>query len=148
MLKKENGITMVMLIIMIIVMLIVAGIVVYEGTSTIKSAKKQSIYTNMLLIQAKARTIKDKVDFGEDAQVVGKIINEEQKSKYGIESDDSYELSQEDLYEMGVEVSGDNEYIVDYDNDEVYYTKGIKDADGNWHYSLTDIAGLGIITEE
>ena len=102
----------------------------------------------MLLIQAKARTIKDKVDFGEDAQVVGKIINEEQKSKYGIESDDSYELSQEDLYEMGVEVSGDNEYIVDYDNDEVYYTKGIKDADGNWHYSLTDIAGLGIITEE
>ena len=139
---------MVMLIIMIIVMLIVAGIVVYEGTSTIKSAKKQSIYTNMLLIQAKARTIKDKVDFGEDAQVVGKIINEEQKSKYGIESDDSYELSQEDLYEMGVEVSGDNEYIVDYDNDEVYYTKGIKDADGNWHYSLTDIAGLGIITEE
>ena len=148
MLEKENGITMVMLIIMIIVMLIVAGIVVYEGTSTIKSAKKQSIYTNMLLIQAKARTIKDKVDFGEDAQVVGKIINEEQKSKYGIESDDSYELSQEDLYEMGVEVSGDNEYIVDYDNDEVYYTKGIKDADGNWHYSLTDIAGLGIITEE
>ena len=148
MLKKENGITMVMLIIMIIVMLIVAGIVVYEGTSTIKSAKIQSIYTNMLLIQAKARTIKDKVDFGEDAQVVGKIINEEQKSKYGIESDDSYELSQEDLYEMGVEVSGDNEYIVDYDNDEVYYTKGIKDADGNWHYSLTDIAGLGIITEE
>ena len=148
MLKKENGITMVMLIIMIIVMLIVAGIVVYEGTSTIKSAKKQSIYTNMLLIQAKARTIKDKVDFGEDAQVVGKIINEEQKSKYGIESDDSYELSQEDLYEMGVEVSGDNEYIVDYDNDEVYYTKGIKDADGNRHYSLTDIAGLGIITEE
>ena len=148
MLKKENGITMVMLIIMIIVMLIVAGIVVYEGTSTIKSAKKQSIYTNMLLIQAKARTIKDKVDFGEDAQVVGKIINEEQKSKYGIESDDSYELSQEDLYEMGVEVSGDNEYIVDYDNDEVYYTKGIKDADGNWHYSLTDIAGLGIITEK
>lgn len=148
MLKKENGITMVMLIIMIIVMLIVAGIVVYEGTSTIKSAKKQSIYTNMLLIQAKARTIKDKVDFGEDAQFVGKIINEEQKSKYGIESDDSYELSQEDLYEMGVEVSGDNEYIVDYDNDEVYYTKGIKDADGNLHYSLTDIAGLGIITEE
>ena len=78
MLKKENGITMVMLIIMIIVMLIVAGIVVYEGTSTIKSAKKQSIYTNMLLIQAKARTIKDKADFGEDAQVVGKIINEDE----------------------------------------------------------------------
>lgn len=58
MLKKENGITMVMLIIMIIVMLIVAGIVVYEGTSTIKSAKKQSIYTNMLLIQAKAENNK------------------------------------------------------------------------------------------
>ena len=45
--------------------LILAGIIVYEGTSTIKSAKNQSIYTNMLLIQAKARTIQDKVDLGE-----------------------------------------------------------------------------------
>lgn len=147
MLKKENGVTMVMLVIMIIVMLILAGIIVYEGTSTIKSAKNQSIYTNMLLIQAKARTIKDKVDFGE-ATYVGTKINENEKAKYEITSEDSYKLSQEDLYTMGVEVSGNNEYIVDYDNDEVYYTKGIKDADDNLHYSLTDIANLGIIAEE
>ena len=147
MFKKENGVTMVMLVIMIIVMLILAGIIVYEGTSTIKSAKNQSIYTNMLLIQAKARTIQDKVDFGE-ATYIGTKIDEGKKTKYGITSEDSYELSQEDLYAMGVEVSGNNEYIVDYDNDEVYYTKGIKDADDNLHYSLTDIASLGIIAEE
>lgn len=148
MLKKENGVTMVMLVIMIIVMLIIAGIVVKEGTSTINSARKQSIYTNMLLIQAKARTIKDKVEFGENTIFVGTKIDNEQKIKYGINSEESYELSQEDLYEMGLEVSGNNEYIVDYDNDEVYYTKGIKDSENKLHYSLTDIANLGIITEE
>lgn len=147
MFKKENGVTMVMLVVMIIVMLILAGIIVYEGTSTIKSAKNQSIYTNMLLIQAKARTIQDKVDFGE-ATYVGTKIDEDKKTKYGIIGEDSYELSQEDLYAMGVEVSGNNEYIVDYDNDEVYYTKGIKDAEDNLHYSLTDIANTGIIAEE
>ena len=143
MFKKENGVTMVMLVVMIIVMLILAGIIVYEGTSTIKSAKNQSIYTNMLLIQAKARTIQDKVDFGE-ATYIGTKIDEDKKTT----SEDSYELSQEDLYTIGVEVSGNNEYIVDYDNDEVYYTKGIKDADDNLHYSLTDIANTGIIAEE
>ena len=147
MLKKENGVTMAMLVIMIIVILILSGVIVYEGTSTIKSAKNQSIYTNMLLIQAKARTIQDKVDFGE-ATYVGTKLDEDKKTKYGITSEDSYELSQEDLYTMGVEVSGNNEYIVDYDNDEVYYTKGIKDADDNLHYSLTDIANTGIIAEE
>ena len=147
MFKKENGVTMVMLVVMIIVMLILAGIIVYEGTSTIKSAKNQSIYTNMLLIQAKARTIQDKVDFGE-ATYIGTKIDEDKKTKYGITSEDSYELSQEDIYTIGVEVSGNNEYIVDYDNDEVYYTKGIKDADDNLHYSLTDIANTGIIAEE
>lgn len=147
MLKKENGVTMVMLVIMMIVMIIIAGVIVYEGTSTIGSAKKQSIYTNMLLIQAKARTIKDKVDFGE-AEYVGTKINEEVKTKYGITGEDSYELSQNDLYDMGVEVSGNNEYIVDYDSDEVYYTKGIQDKEKNVYYSLTDISNLGIVAEE
>lgn len=148
MVKKENGVTMVMLVIMIIIMLIIAGIIIYEGTSAIKSARNQSIYTNMLLIQAKSRTIKDKVDFGEIATYIGTKIDNTKKTKYGITSEESYELSQEDLYAMGVEVSGNNEYIVDYENDEIYYTKGIKDKNDNLHYSLTDIASLGIIAEE
>mgnify|MGYP004514070193 CR=1 FL=1 len=147
MLKKENGVTMAMLVIMIIVILILSGVIVYEGTSTIKSAKNQSIYTNMLLIQAKARTIQDKVDFGE-ATYIGIEINDDEKEKYKIEGNKAYKLSQEDLYEMGIEVSGDNEYIVDYDNDEVYYIKGIKDSEDNLHYSLTDISNTGIIAEE
>ena len=143
--KSEKGITMVMLVIMIIVMLILAGILLYEGTSTIQSAKQQSIYTNMLLIQAKARTIADKVDFGE-AQYIGTEITEEDLiNKLKIpEGATVYKLSKSNLDEIVVDVSGDNMYAVDYDNEEIYYIEGITDKDNNICYSLTDMSKLSL----
>ncbi len=147
--KNEKGISMIMLVIMVIVMLILAGIIIYGGTSAISSAKKQSIYTNMLLIQAKARTINDKVSFGEAQYIGTQLTNSEEIKKLGIDEQATvYKLTQEDLYAMELEVTGDNDYVVDYKNDEVYYIKGIKDKDGNLNYRLTDIANLEIITEE
>ena len=143
--KNQNGVTMVALVIIIIVMLIISGIIIYEGTSTIKSAKQQSINTNMLLIQAKARTIADKVDFGEGVIIGNEITDETIKTKLNIqEGQKVYELTQDQLYEMGVDVSGNNEYAVDYDNDEVYYIEGLEDKDGNIFYSLTDISNLSL----
>lgn len=146
--ENQKGVTMVTLVIMIIVMLIISGIIIYTGTSTIKSAKRQSITTNMLLIQAKARTIADKVEF-QEAQYIGHKIEDEQiKNKLNITDEkEVYELTQEQLYEMGVEVSGDNKYAVDYKNDEVYYLKGIKDKDGNIHYTLSEISELELNEE-
>lgn len=146
--NNQKGVTMVALVIMIIVMIIISGIIIYAGTSTIKSAKQQSITTNMLLIQAKARTIADKVEF-QEAQYIGhKIEDERIKNNLNITDQEVYELTQDELYEMGVEVSGDNKYAVDYKNDEVYYLKGIKDKDGNIHYSLSEISGLELNNEE
>lgn len=143
--KNQNGVTMVALVIIVIVMLIISGIIIYEGTSTIKSAKQQSINTNMLLIQAKARTIADKVDFGEGVIIGSEITDETIKTKLNIQGDQKvYELTQNQLYEMGVDVSGNNKYAVDYDNDEVYYIEGLKDKDGNIFYSLTDISNLSL----
>ena len=128
--KSEKGITMVMLVIMIIVMLILAGILLYEGTS---------------LIQAKARTIADKVDFGE-AQYIGTEITEEDLiNKLKIpEGATVYKLSQSNLDEIDVDVSGDNMYAVDYDNEEIYYIEGITDKDNNICYSLTDMSKLSL----
>ncbi len=146
--SNQKGVTMVALVIMIIVMLIISGIIIYAGTSTIKSAKQQSITTNMLLIQAKARTIADKVEFQEAKYIGHKIEDEQIKSKLNITDEkEVYELNQEQLYEMGVEVSGDNKYAVDYKNDEVYYLKGIKDKDGNIHYTLSEISELELNEE-
>ena len=146
--NNQKGVTMVALVIMIIVMIIISGIIIYAGTSTIKSAKQQSITTNMLLIQAKARTISDKVEF-QEAQYIGHKIEDPQlKNNLNITDQEVYELTQGELYEMGVEVSGDNKYAVDYKNDEVYYLKGIKDKQGNIHYSLSEISGLELNNEE
>lgn len=148
MLKKEKGVSLIILVITVIVMLILAGIIVYEGTGTIKEARKQSIYTNLLLIQAKTRTINDKVEF-QEAEYIGKVITDNSiKEKVGSDiSNDLYELNQEDLNQLGVDVK-ENDYAVDYKNDEVYYLKGIEDEQGNLHYSLTDIAALDISNEK
>ena len=149
MLRKNSGVTMVMLVITVIVMLVLAGIVINKGISMVKSARNQSIYTNLLLIQAKARTMVDK-DYSEENAYIGqKITDSSLLNKLNIkENNNVYILSQEELYQMGVEVSGNNIYAVDYDNEEVYYIKGIEDKDKNMHYSLTDISSLDIIIQE
>ena len=141
--KNENGVTMVALVIIIIVMIIISGVVIYEGTGAIDAAKKQSINTNLLLIQAKARTVQDKKEFGE-AEYVGTLIDEETKTKLGITDEHVYMLTQDELYTMGVDVSGDNKYAVDYENDEVYYLNGVKDQNGVLKYSLTDISSMSV----
>lgn len=145
MLKNNKGITMVALAIIIIVMIIISGVIIYEGTSTINSAKKQSINTNMLLIQAKARTIQEKKEFGE-ADYIGTAMEEEEKNEIGA-TGNVYKLSQENLYTIGLEISGNNKYAVDYEQDEVYYLDGIEDKQGNRYYSLTEISNTELDEE-
>ena len=48
------------------------------------------------------------------------------------------------MYELDVDVEGDNNYAVDYKNDEVYYLKGIKDKDGKTYYKLSEISKLDL----
>ena len=59
----ERGITLIALIITIIVLIILAGTVIYSGTGMIKSVNLETIKTNLLLIQAKAKTIYEKLSF-------------------------------------------------------------------------------------
>lgn len=63
MLKNKKGISMIALVISIIVILIIAGIGVTIGSQTINDAHKQTIKTNMLLIEAKAKLCEESVTF-------------------------------------------------------------------------------------
>ena len=61
--EKNNGVTLLALVITIVVLLIIAGITVYEGKETINRAKLEELRTNMLLIQADTESIISGIDF-------------------------------------------------------------------------------------
>ena len=66
--KKENGITIIVLIITIILMLILAGVGIHYGTGAINKAKLEDIKTDMISIKTKAKIIADEYNFEEDVE--------------------------------------------------------------------------------
>lgn len=144
---KNNikGITLVSLVITIIVILILAGTLFYSGNSIIKSANLQTISTNLLLIQAKAKTLSEKANFENDAsQLLGSTPNNEILEKLDLVNSDKIRiLSQNDLNSMGLQkIIGNNKYIVNYEDDEIYYVDGYKDSKGNIYYKLSEITNI------
>ena len=61
--EKNNGVTLLALVITIVVLLIIAGITVYEGKETINRSKLEELRTNMLLIQAKSKEYVEEANF-------------------------------------------------------------------------------------
>jgi len=143
--KKDQGITIVALVITIVIMLILVGVSIKIGTDVISRSQLEDIKTNMLAIQGKARIIKEKNDFGEE-DLKGISLSED--SSYIVDenilpADKSgcYIWGEEILEEEGlssIETTSEKFYIVDYNNDcEVYYSLGVKGK-----YSLTDLKDM------
>lgn len=149
---KEKGISLITLVITVIVLIIITSIGVYTGTDIIKKANLQNVNTNMMLIQAKAKTISEQAKFNKDNsnykgtkltdidgnEKIDKLVTDniiEDKEKY-------YLLSQTDLNEMGLEkISVDDGYIINYDTNEVIYVKGFE-ANNKSYYKLTEMKNL------
>ena len=53
MIKKENGITLIILIVTVMILMIIAGVVVTSGINSAKTATRESLKTNMMLIKVK-----------------------------------------------------------------------------------------------
>lgn len=156
--QNEKGITIVGLIITVLVIVIIAGVCIYTGRDILEEAKLEQLKTNMLLIQAKCHSIQDKVTAKEEASYIGEKIDDTSilAEKYGvtIQSDDNwYELSKEDVeqQEYTTKDSSNNnvtkqgiglgnidvangDYIVNYTDGEVIYTKGY-----NGEFKLSDL---------
>lgn len=61
--KKNKGITMVVLVITIVILLIIAGISIGTGSNIIKNAEIENIKTNMLLIKVKGLEYAENANF-------------------------------------------------------------------------------------
>lgn len=150
---NKNGVTLVTLVITIIVLLIIASISIYIGTDIIKKASLQNINTNMMLIQAKAKTIYEQERFNHTAnykgtkltEVTGNSAVEELISKNILEEADKfYLLNQNDLNEMGLEkINIDKGYAVNYETEEIIYIKGFE-ANNSTYYKLSEMKNLNI----
>lgn len=145
-LKNNKGITLTTLVITIILLLIFASIITYGGSELIKKAKVESLKTNMLLIQAEAKSAVEQVKFEiysldsnaadynekvseiKSRNLIGISLNENESLKtqmqniVGAETDLSnfYYLTIENLKSMNIDIEAtNNDYVVAYDINNV-----------------------------
>ncbi len=157
--KNNSGITLMVLIITIIVLLIIASISVYEGKELIAKSKVQTLETNMLTIQAKAKAYAEEIDAkiwtesNKDSARNTEFLNKGFKnptttidSKYkSINSTNyiAYEVTGDALTNMGLDSIKNEEYIVIYDKDDykkmdVIYPEGVV-YNKIQYYALSDL---------
>lgn len=158
------------LIVALAIIIAITVAIILCSKAYIEKEKLQDLRTNMLLIQAKAKTYTEKVDVetanlnDEKAEDNTKIEQvKEQKLKgtplencedsikstaktAGIEDfEDYYYLSQEDLNNMQINITikKDEQYLVKYnfEDTEVVYTKGYE-YNGKIYYKLSEIKNI------
>ncbi len=132
--KNNKGITLITLVITVILLAIIASVGVSLGVNITGSAKFENVETNLLLIQSKCKVKADQKYLGEieESELYGTKQTEGEYSGW-------YLLSQQDLGDMGLEdLKAEDNYYVDYENDDVAYGKGIG-FEGNVFYKLSDI---------
>lgn len=153
--KNNKGITIVTLAMAIVVLIIIAGVSIYGATYLIDVANVQNITTNMLFIQAKAKTISEKSIFESDETLLQgeKItdvdydainnLKEQEIISDQEENYDSYYLWNREILDnndlQDVELEEGDFYIVNYKTNEVIYTKGFKKTDGKTGYKLSEL---------
>lgn len=148
--KKENGLTLIALVIIIVAI----GIVVYVGIQYAReymdNQKNEDIKAEMLAIQGAITNIQNMhtVDEEENLLVGTNLILDNNTTEYKIseefnkallaqENANLYILNTEDLKNNGLDnISVDKEkfYVVDYNSCEIFYSLGI---DGK--YKLSDM---------
>ncbi len=152
--KKENGLTHMTTIFLVIIILVLILVAVRFVELQYKNEESETIKTNMLAIQGKAKIIAEeekalkkelagiKISDKKEEENIKKLLEQQnitidENSKY-------YVLDKENLKEIGlgnIELELDQYYIVNYDNLEILYTKGVQIGD-TVLYKLSDFNKL------
>ena len=164
-LKTQKGITLVALVITVVLLLILASVGAYYGNEVIRQANLESLKTDMLIIQAKAKEYVEEATFKmgikpDDAKkqqarqevyiTIAKLKQLNQAiSEDGINvpseittNENFYYVTRDSLKEMGldnIETGGNNgEYLIEFDENNA--TAEIYNTKGHGgKYSLTEI---------
>lgn len=145
--KKQEGITMVTLVVTVVVLLIISGIGVNFGIDAIKTSKDNKLTSELMIVQhaileqyTKYKTTKDVT------YLVGNKMTKEEvstiTSSLGItlasipdtySNKDYYKLDKASLLEIGIS-NTDDEYIVNYISGEVINITKKTDSNNNALY--------------
>ena len=133
------------IIISILIGIIVWGIQVVLGE--LENKNIETIHTDMLLIQAKAKIVFETYHVDNNNGLQGqKIENNAELEKYGVTDSTNYYIwNREVLDNVGlkeIKLDESDFYIVNYDPEEVIYSKGYESKDGTTYYKLTEIKEL------
>jgi len=153
MLKNEKGVTLTVLIITIAVMLIIAGATITTSELILRDARIKTAITGMYLAKAKASAIYSDWEFNKHlSNLPGSHISVDKLARFGVtpEGDTKiddfwYEWTQDDIRELGLDetlLKDGAEYFVNYVSEEIIYTPGVKDSDGNMVYTLSEMLEL------
>lgn len=152
--KKEYLKTYVKTLVIFLILAVIVCIVGYFFKSEYDDEQFETTKTDMLMIEAKTKILAQKIKMKEknvtyvgkkieevkDEEIIKKmqekqVINlEEKKNKY-------YILEKSHLEELGLTITAPEEgyYIVEYNKNEIIYTKGIEDKNGNVIYKLSEL---------
>ncbi len=132
------------LIVLIIVILVIAA--VFYVKNSLHDQELQSLSTTMLQIQAKAKVINERNKVNNTSDYIGKDVTEDQLKKLNIENNGKVKvLDEEELKKLEVtEIKENQDFVINYETEEVYYLEGYQTDDNNIVYSLTDINGLAV----
>ena len=112
--RKENGITLISLIVTIIILVIITYVSISMSINLTGTANFQNVHTYLLLIETKAEFLANKDAIGE--------LGEEG-----------------DLNDMGIkDAQASDGYYVNYEGNDVAYAKGVEN-DGQVFYKLSQI---------
>ena len=161
MMKKNNnsGITMVALVITIILIGIITSVLVYFGNNIVKKANLQTASIDMLLIQAKAETIYEKLSFEktgaelEDALTGVKVTTGTAEATFltslgiGPENIVKYFLWNKETLDAsglsGIKLRENEVFYIKYGEEiEVISSIGYKHSNGTTYYKLSEIKDL------
>lgn len=148
--KKEDGITIIPLMIIVIVIAIVIVMGLQYAKQYIEEQKLEDTKATMLAIQGIITNIKNKhiVDEENNSLEGVKLDIENNETEYQIEDElknillnvenpEFYILNQEDLNNHGIkdiEINEKEFYIVEYNSEEVYYSLGV-----NGKYNISNM---------
>ncbi len=163
--KSEKGMTLVTTAILVVVITALVFAIVYYARMQYAKERLENIKTDLLLVQAKVKTIQENYTLEKEKEDVLKgtklaDMQDDKKIEQFLEQENIdvseknkkyYVLNKEDLEELDlkkVELDENSYYIVEYTTNEVYYTKGFTYSDGNTYYTLTEIENLEIDSNE
>ena len=157
--KSEKAMTLITTAILVVVITALVFAIVYYARMQYAKEYLEDIKTDMLLVQAKVKTIQGEYTLEKKKEEVLKgtkiaDMQENEAIKQFLENENIdisqkdkkyYVLSEKDLEELDlkqVTLEENTYYIIEYTTNEVYYTKGFTYSDGNTYYELTEIENL------